>query len=131
MDWVFCNKCSIKFQQSMKYYLGDCGHIVCERCVSSNTGNQQCLICKEPASTLELSKLMNPSMQMLFWPFENVIEQCYKVFKFQNMHRNLYVEALMTKYNFLKKEYLKNYAKTKMLRKENHFMKEKLQVSNN
>ncbi|XP_066260806.1 probable E3 SUMO-protein ligase RNF212 [Euwallacea similis] len=131
MNWVFCNKCSLKYDPQVKYFLSECGHIFCAKCITlpGPAGySKDCRICNKSVSVMELSQHMDNQAQMFFWPLENVMEHSLKIFNFQSMHRSLFAESLNRKYTYLKKQYMNLYVTNKKLQSENHHLKELFRV---
>ncbi|XP_030753297.1 probable E3 SUMO-protein ligase RNF212 [Sitophilus oryzae] len=125
-DWVFCNKCSAKYQSNFKFHLTECGHVFCDRCALKIKETKKCLLCNNSSSTMELSQEMDHSMQMFFWPLENIVQQSLQVINFQKMHKNLYLQFLYKKYDYAKRQCISSHNSIQKLKKENQELREML-----
>ncbi|ENN81615.1 hypothetical protein YQE_01978, partial [Dendroctonus ponderosae] len=126
MNWVRCNKCFSKLESSMKFYLAECGHIFCSRCLIKGAQSEKCIVCNKSISSMEISKNMDSKMQMFFWPIENVVQNSLQILTFQSMHKDLYLQGLNKRYNLAKKECIGFYNANKKLQHENHALKDML-----
>ncbi|XP_050313644.1 zip homologous protein 2-like [Anthonomus grandis grandis] len=103
MTFVFCNSCSLPFGR-IKFYLTECGHIFCEKCIRAVTRHKKCTMCQKGTRAMEISAKMDFQTQMYFYPFSSILDQSLKVYNFQMMHKRIYEESVMKKYNCAKKQ---------------------------
>uniref|UniRef100_A0A3B4B5D7 Uncharacterized protein n=1 Tax=Periophthalmus magnuspinnatus TaxID=409849 RepID=A0A3B4B5D7_9GOBI len=59
MDWFHCNQCFTR--SASKYAVSSCGHICCEKCITS-----QCGVCRSMCSFLPITDEMKPQEKVFF-----------------------------------------------------------------
>uniref|UniRef100_A0A8C6UAZ9 Si:ch211-10e2.1 n=1 Tax=Neogobius melanostomus TaxID=47308 RepID=A0A8C6UAZ9_9GOBI len=60
MDWFHCNLCFTR--TAPKYAVSSCGHICCEKCITS----KQCGVCRSMCSFLPITDKMKPQEKVFF-----------------------------------------------------------------
>ncbi|XP_055084230.1 RING finger protein 212B-like [Periophthalmus magnuspinnatus] len=60
MDWFHCNQCFTR--SASKYAVSSCGHICCEKCITS----KQCGVCRSMCSFLPITDEMKPQEKVFF-----------------------------------------------------------------
>ncbi|CAL1580120.1 unnamed protein product [Knipowitschia caucasica] len=60
MDWFHCNQCFTR--SASKYAVSSCGHICCEKCITS----QKCGVCRSMCSFLPITDEMKPQEKVFF-----------------------------------------------------------------
>ncbi|XP_044271555.1 probable E3 SUMO-protein ligase RNF212 [Tribolium madens] len=125
-DWVHCNRCSMKYNAQTTFFLVECGHIFCQRCVDKIKISKKCLICNKSGNALPLNKDVNQNVLAFFLPFEDMLKKCLEVYKFQLQHRNTLYQNLLEKYNYAKKEYITCHNTNNKLIKETQMLRSML-----
>ncbi|XP_049823517.1 probable E3 SUMO-protein ligase RNF212 [Aethina tumida] len=124
MDWVHCNKCSIKYISNIKFMLTECGHIFCETCIKQIKQEKTCTICKKSCKNfMPLSKEMDTNFQQFFLPFDQVMKRTLEVYNFQHLQKNRLLQNMCAKYNMAKKENVKLHQIIKKLHTENETLR--------
>ncbi|XP_068897827.1 RING finger protein 212B [Tenebrio molitor] len=122
-DWVHCNKCSIKYNNQTTFFLVECGHIFCQRCVEKIRISKRCIICNKNTNVLLLNKDVEQTVLDFFLPLETLLKKTVEVYKFQLQHRTTLYQNMSDKYNYAKKEYINCHNSNKHLMKENQMLR--------
>ncbi|EFA10202.1 probable E3 SUMO-protein ligase RNF212 [Tribolium castaneum] len=125
-DWVHCNRCSEKFNAQTTFFLAECGHIFCQKCVEKIKLSKKCSLCDKSGKVLPLNKDVDQHILDFFLPLDAMLKKCHEVYKFQLQHRNTLYQNLLGKYNYTKKEYITCYNASKQLIKENQTLRSML-----
>ncbi|CAG9760911.1 unnamed protein product [Ceutorhynchus assimilis] len=103
MEDLKCNKCLINTKCVQQIFLFECGHMICQRCEKMIVRRQFCHVCKKTARMMELPKEnMHPIMEMMFWPFDNVVTQTIRVMNFKMAQEATALRDLMQNYKAAK-----------------------------
>ncbi|XP_063921282.1 RING finger protein 212B [Zophobas morio] len=130
-DWVHCNKCCIKYGGQTSFFLVECGHIFCQRCVETIRTTRKCVLCNKSGNILPLNKDLEQSVLDFFLPMENIFRKGSEIYRFQLQQRTLLYQKLMDKYNYAKKEYMNCSTNNKHLQKENQMLRSMLRAGKN
>nr|XP_018910039.1 PREDICTED: RING finger protein 212B-like isoform X1 [Bemisia tabaci] len=109
MNVIHCNKCGIfpEAKKSTKFFITNCGHLLCERCKGSDT----CCICRNQCNKLLISEEMPSHVKdMLFEDLMDQMDHVYKLLQFRTDHfkkRLALASEMFLKYEKLKESYLK------------------------
>ncbi|KAJ8666844.1 hypothetical protein QAD02_008506 [Eretmocerus hayati] len=112
MEWMKCNACWVTYesqQNHLEFFLTQCGHIYCAKCISK--AEQRCIQCGTiDTISLPLKKPLNPQIQHYFQPIPEQLEKVRLAQQFQETQRSLCLQrgdACESKYQALKVEYYK------------------------
>ncbi|XP_071038160.1 probable E3 SUMO-protein ligase RNF212 isoform X9 [Parasteatoda tepidariorum] len=90
MDWVHCNNCFLLPDSEKSFFLTSCGHIYCRDC-EENCARGQCKLCGNQCTTIILSSMMKPDVQVYFTDPDELLKKKVKevqqVSEFQKNHR--------------------------------------------
>ncbi len=95
MFWVHCNQCMSQPGQgkSYKFYITNCGHVFCRRCVEKCRDVRKCTVPScgtSPVKSRELNENVDPDAKLLFDSLPGCLTEIYKTAEFQmGQYRNL------------------------------------------
>ncbi|KAK5975861.1 RING-type domain-containing protein [Trichostrongylus colubriformis] len=95
-DWIHCNACGRQPAQGVVYFISSCGHIICQKCTTSNkvdgkSPDALCPCCSKKCTFIEINRNLRPELQMLFRNPKELATQYMKnlsrVLEFQSSNR--------------------------------------------
>ncbi|XP_044755387.1 RING finger protein narya-like [Coccinella septempunctata] len=124
-SWVHCNNCFEQLQKNknVSFFLTECGHITCEKCVEHMRTPPTCMICRKSTSLIKLSKDMNPSLRCFFNPLDIQLKKCIEIYNFQNNHRESILANYIKKYEYAKQQCMKQYTINNKLLQEKKMLR--------
>merc|ERR1711874_220244 len=102
---IVCNRCllfkSDAPDQSLLYYIANCGHVFCANCRETCQG---CFVCQNPNVHFSaIDESMKSDMKLILAGPEAVCRAFEQSLSFQNMHMNLFHDSTEKKINAMQK----------------------------
>ncbi|CAL1541960.1 unnamed protein product [Lymnaea stagnalis] len=100
--WMHCNGCYCQPQPGvdLKFYLTNCSHLYCEKCVAS-CAKERCKVCRSQCTTLMLGGKLPKEVENLFSDpidmHQKFNKQFHQTLEFQKSHQRRLVRQLKEK----------------------------------
>ncbi|XP_059159316.1 probable E3 SUMO-protein ligase RNF212 isoform X2 [Physella acuta] len=104
--WMHCNGCYCQPEPGveLRFFLTNCSHIYCEKCVSACT-KEKCKVCRSQCNTLLLGGKIQKEVENLFADpidlHQKFTKQFYQTLEFQKSHQRRLVRQLREKLKIL------------------------------
>lgn len=130
MFWLHCNACLTAPSSSSleRFFLSNCGHSFCSRCVHKSGGNNGCCpSCRsKPVRYVQLGSDMKPDVQKMFKDPGQEIMKVFKALEYQKAQSLNLVGLLKKKIGILEKERRQYQEALKRYQSENERLRDQL-----
>ncbi|RIA86119.1 hypothetical protein C1645_780361 [Glomus cerebriforme] len=110
-EFLHCNACftysSSPKEDQIRFWLTECGHVVCESClskhgeasrdISSNAMEHTCSVCNTKCATIELTDKLSPNLGAFFRSAHEMLDEVADVMRFQKTNTTSLIEFLKDK----------------------------------
>uniref|UniRef100_A0A914Q1T5 RING-type domain-containing protein n=1 Tax=Panagrolaimus davidi TaxID=227884 RepID=A0A914Q1T5_9BILA len=119
--WIHCNICLRLPVSKCRYFISNCGHIACERCVEKKLIAPKCSLCKRETKVEEINKNLREDLRKYFVNIHDFAVKSFNevksVIEFQNKNARRLMKYKMEKIKELQNTTIKHSDDSAMIAK--------------